>query len=98
MSGCRTRCDTDAGRPWPTVVKIETGSRPDILRTVTPSIGEGGGYESGLQFHSLNAGKLDLTLDLATPEARDVVHDLVKWCDVLTESFSPKAMTSWGLG
>ena len=81
-----------------TVVKIETGSRPDILRSVTPSIGEGGGYESGLQFHSLNAGKLDLTLDLATPEARDVVRDLVKWCDVLTESFSAKAMTSWGLG
>ena len=43
-------------------------------------------------------GKLDLTLDLATPEARDVVRDLARWCDVLTESFSAKAMTSWGLG
>ena len=34
--------------------------------------------------------------DLATPEAKDVVFDLVKWCDVLTESFSPRAMANWG--
>ena len=28
--------------------------------------------------------------------ARAVVHDLVRWADVVTESFSPKAMRAWG--
>ncbi|MEM8924011.1 MAG: CoA transferase [Actinomycetota bacterium] len=81
-----------------TVVKIESESKPDVIRGVAPFIGEEGGQENALQFHSLNAGKWDLTLDLALPEARDVVLDLVRWCDVLTESFSPKAMANWGFG
>ncbi len=81
-----------------TVVKIESESKPDVLRGANPNIGEEGGQENGLQFHSLNAGKMGLTLDLRTSEARDVVLDLVKWADVLTESFSPRAMAKWGLG
>ncbi|MGY9074387.1 MAG: CaiB/BaiF CoA transferase family protein [Acidimicrobiales bacterium] len=81
-----------------TIVKIESESKPDVLRGVNPFIGEVGGQENALQFHSLNAGKMDLTLDLTTAEARDVVFDLVRWCDVLTESFSPKAMANWGFG
>jgi benzylsuccinate CoA-transferase BbsF subunit len=28
---------------------------------------------------------------------REVVRDLVRWADVVTESFSPKAMKGWGL-
>lgn len=81
-----------------TVVKIESESKPDVLRGANPNIGEEGGQENGLQFHSLNAGKMGLTLDLRTSEARDVVLDLVQWADVLTESFSPRAMAKWGLG
>ena len=80
-----------------TVVKVESELKPDVLRGVHPFIGEEGGQENALQFHSINAGKMDLTLDLSLPEARDVVLDLVEWCDVLTESFSPKAMENWGL-
>jgi crotonobetainyl-CoA:carnitine CoA-transferase CaiB-like acyl-CoA transferase len=46
----------------------------------------------------LNAGKHGLALDLSKPGARDVVLDLVRWADVVTESFSPKAMRAWGFG
>ena len=80
-----------------TVVKVESELHPDVLRGVHPFIGEEGGQENALQFHSINAGKMDLTLDLSLPEAREVILDLVAWCDVLTESFSPKAMANWGL-
>ena len=80
-----------------TVVKVESELKPDVLRGVHPFIGEEGGQENALQFHSINAGKLDLTLDLSLPETRDVILDLVGWCDVVTESFSPKAMENWGL-
>ncbi len=89
-----TRALADHGA---TVVKIESELKPDVIRGVNPFIGEDGGQENALQFHSLNAGKLDLTLDLSVPEARDVILDLARWADVVTESFSPKAMANWGL-
>jgi benzylsuccinate CoA-transferase BbsF subunit len=52
--------------------------------------------DSGL-FNNMNAGKLGLALDLAQPAARAVLLDLVRWADVVVESFSPRAMRSWGL-
>jgi crotonobetainyl-CoA:carnitine CoA-transferase CaiB-like acyl-CoA transferase len=51
---------------------------------------------SGL-FGTYNAGKLGLGLDLSKPQAREVVLDLVRWADVVCESFSPKAMRAWKL-
>jgi hypothetical protein len=33
-------------------VKIESESKPDVLRGVNPFIGEEGGQENALQFHS----------------------------------------------
>lgn len=48
-------------------------------------------------FHTNNAGKRMLTLDLASPEGLEVARDLVRWADVVTEAFSPRAMKSFGL-
>ncbi len=45
----------------------------------------------------MNAGKLGITLDVNKPEAKSVIEDLVRWADVVTDSFSPKAMRQWGL-
>jgi crotonobetainyl-CoA:carnitine CoA-transferase CaiB-like acyl-CoA transferase len=81
-----------------TVVKIETSHKTDVLRVVAPFNDASLSADSGIQYHSLNAGKLGLALDLSKPEARDVVLDLVRWADVVTESFSPRAMRMWGLG
>jgi crotonobetainyl-CoA:carnitine CoA-transferase CaiB-like acyl-CoA transferase len=81
-----------------TVVKIETSHKTDVLRVVAPFNDDSLSAESGIQYHSLNAGKLGLALDLSKPEAREVVHDLARWADVVTESFSPRAMRMWGLG
>jgi crotonobetainyl-CoA:carnitine CoA-transferase CaiB-like acyl-CoA transferase len=92
---CATRVLADHGA---TVVKIESESKLDVIRGVNPFIGEDGGQDNALQFHTFNAGKMSLPLDLGVAEARDVVLDLVRWADVLTESFSPRAMAAWGLG
>ena len=46
---------------------------------------------------NLNAGKLGVTLDLGDERGRQIFRDLVRWADVVTESFSPKAMRAWGL-
>lgn len=79
-----------------TVVRVESSHRFDATRTVGPFIkGKPGAENSGL-FYNMNAGKRMLTLDLSKAEARTVVLDLVRWADVVTESFSPKAMRAWG--
>ncbi|MEQ8263964.1 CoA transferase [Pseudohaliea sp.] len=81
-----------------TVVHIESQHRPDTIRGATPHIGEPGNPENSLCWHSLNAGKLGFTLNLANPLSRDVFLDLVKWADVVVESFSPGAMDRLGIG
>ena len=43
-----------------------------------------------------NAGKYGITLDLSTAGARAIVMDLVRWADVVCESFSPGTMKVFG--
>jgi crotonobetainyl-CoA:carnitine CoA-transferase CaiB-like acyl-CoA transferase len=48
-------------------------------------------------FAAWNRNKLGITLDLGRSEAREVVIDLVKQCDVVMENFTPRVMHNWGL-
>ncbi len=80
------------------VVRIESTRRIDTARTLAPYHGGVPGPESSGIFQNLNVGKRMLTLDPSRPEGREVVLDLVRWADVVTESFSPKAMRGFGLG
>jgi crotonobetainyl-CoA:carnitine CoA-transferase CaiB-like acyl-CoA transferase len=80
-----------------TVVKVESSRRLDTCRTIGPYVDGKFGVETSGLFMNLNAGKLGLTLDLGKAAGRQVFHDLVRWADVVTESFSPKAMRAWGL-
>ena len=89
-----TRVITDLGA---TVVRVESSHRIETARTLAPFKNGETTIESSALFANMNAGKLGMTLDLTKPEARDVVLDLVRWADVVTESFSPKAMRGWGL-
>src|SRR5438046_2004591 len=79
-----------------TIVRIESPTRIDTARTLSPFHNNQPGPDSSGLFNNCNAGKLGLSLDLGKPAARAVVHDLVRWADVVTESFSPKAMRAWG--
>ena len=90
-----TRTLSDLGA---TVVKVESETRPDVLRGAGPFRAEDGDPEGAFQMHSLNAGKKGLALDMSHPEAKGVIEDLVRWADVVTDSFSAGAMTRWGLG
>jgi crotonobetainyl-CoA:carnitine CoA-transferase CaiB-like acyl-CoA transferase len=79
-----------------TVVHIESATRIDTARTLQPfKDGQNGPERSGL-FANMNAGKMSLSLNLAHPAAREAVRRLVQWADVLTESYSPKAMKGFG--
>jgi crotonobetainyl-CoA:carnitine CoA-transferase CaiB-like acyl-CoA transferase len=80
-----------------TVVRVESTRRVDTARTLAPFHDGKPGAERSALFHNTNANKLMLTLDPTRPAGRAVVLDLVRWADVVTESFSPGVMSGWGL-
>jgi benzylsuccinate CoA-transferase BbsF subunit len=80
-----------------TVVRIESATKIDTARTLQPfKDGVSGPERSGLVMN-LNAGKLSLSLNLDHPGSRPVVERLVRWADIITESFSPRGMKGFGL-
>jgi crotonobetainyl-CoA:carnitine CoA-transferase CaiB-like acyl-CoA transferase len=80
------------------VVKIEGPGHPDASRGGGGAIKGDLSLEGSVAFAHFNAGKQSLSLDLTTPEGRDVLRELVAWADVLVESFTPGVMDAWGLG
>ncbi|MGO8859491.1 MAG: CaiB/BaiF CoA transferase family protein [Acidimicrobiales bacterium] len=88
-----TRVMADFGA---TVLRVESASRVDPARTMAPYLdGIADAERSGL-YYTMNAGKLGFSLDLARPGSRPVFDELVRWADVVTESFSPGTMAAWG--
>ncbi len=79
-----------------TIVRVESTHRFDAVRTVGPFHNGQPGPESSGLWYNMNAGKHVITLDLTKEASRAVILDLVRWADVLTEAFSPKAMRAWG--
>ncbi len=77
------------------VVKVERpGCGDDTRQWGPPFAAEGGpsGY-----YLSCNRGKRSLALDLAHPEGRNVVDNLVRRADALVENFLPDSLAKLGL-
>ena len=82
-----------------TVVRVESVTRPDPSRSVTPFKDKIPGFNRGAFSSKFNTNKYGLGLNLAKPQGRAVIERLLKeWRpDVIAESFSPRAMRKWGL-
>ena len=92
-AGTRALCDFGVN-----TVRIESSTRIDTARTLQPFIDdEATQPEGSSMFHNMNAGKQMMTVDPANPEGRELILDLVRWADVITESFTPRAMRGWNL-
>ena len=89
-----TRVLSDYGA---TVIKVESSTRTEPARAQPAFKNDQPGLETGTPFANFNAGKLGITVDPSNPIGKEVIEDLVRWADVVTESFSPKAMKGWGL-
>lgn len=81
-----------------TVVRVESGDRLDTLRAIPPYHYSNPHAECAGAFQSANANKLGIQIDLANEASREVLHDLVGWADVVTESFAPGVIDDLGLG
>jgi len=78
------------------VVRVESTLRLDTARTIRPFINGDPAPENSTMFHNLNAGKKLITVDLTNEASRPLIHDLVRWADLVFESFSPRAMKAFG--
>ena len=85
------------------VIKIDTHHSQfvDTTRTLNgpyPDNQPGEEYwEQAGTFHSLNRGKLSLSLDLRSDAALEVLKNLVAVSDVVLENFTPRVMRRFGL-
>ncbi len=76
------------------VVKVERADGGDPARRIGPFAGGAPHREKSALFLYLNTGKKSVTLNLKTSAGRSIVHDLVRWADVLVENFQPRVLPS----
>jgi len=79
------------------VVHVETSNRPDTMRMTPPYKDDRPGIDRSGSFANYNCNKLGVSLNLNHPRGPDLAKKLVKWADVLLESFMPGTMERWGL-
>ncbi len=80
-----------------TVVRVESSNKVEAARTIQPFLNGEAGADNGGLYQNMNAGKLGITIDISKPESRELILDLVRWADVVCESFSPHALRDLGL-
>lgn len=80
------------------VVRIESSTRADNLRTAGPYKDNKPGWNRSQFYGEFNTSKRSLALDLKHERAADVVARLVRWADVILESFTPGAAARLGFG
>jgi len=79
------------------VVRVESETRVDGLRTLIPFATGKTGYNVSGWFNDYNAGKWSLTLNLNAARGRELAHELVRWADVFLTNFTPSVIERWAL-
>src|SRR3954447_15112576 len=77
------------------VIKVERPGAGDETRSWGPPfLGEDG---PSAYYLSCNRNKRGVALDLAKPAGRELLHELVRHCDVVLENFLPASAEKLGL-
>ena len=81
------------------VIRVESVTRPDVLRGGVPFKDAEPGINRSQFAANYNSSKRGLGLNLALPEGRELVKNLIgEWKpDIIAESFTPRVMAGWGL-
>jgi crotonobetainyl-CoA:carnitine CoA-transferase CaiB-like acyl-CoA transferase len=80
------------------VIRVETSKRVCPSRLVGPFPDQQPGINRAGYFNQYNQGKRSIALDLSKPEAIQLVYELIKHTDVVTENFAAGVMERLGLG
>lgn len=78
------------------VIKIESPSAWDNIRTLVPQPLAPDPWNSAYYFQAYNRDKRSLTLDLAKPEGRDLLLRLIAGADVLIENYRADVLDKLG--
>ena len=87
------------------VVQIESRKRPDVWRGAgapvppalrNPDIEQNPLNTNGM-YNTVNLNKRAVTLDVTTPEGKQMFWDMIPNFDILADNFSPHVMTNWGV-
>jgi formyl-CoA transferase len=76
----------------------------DVIKIERPGVGDElrrwrlHGGDTSLLFRLLGRNKRSVTLDLRTPQGREIVLRMVAEMDVVLENFRPGTLERWGLG
>ncbi|KAF9123098.1 hypothetical protein BGX30_001622 [Mortierella sp. GBA39] len=85
------------------VIKIENPRGGDDTRAWGPPFAKNidpssSATQESAYFLGVNRNKKSITVNIRTPQGRDLIHDLVKKCDVLVENYVPGKLDEMGLG
>jgi crotonobetainyl-CoA:carnitine CoA-transferase CaiB-like acyl-CoA transferase len=78
------------------VIKIESSTRPDLVRFLSGTDGITSLNRSGI-FNAINFSKRSLYLNLTHPKAREIVIRLIRQSDIITENFTARTMRKLAL-
>jgi len=88
--------------PYCTAMLADLGA--DIIKIEMPEFGEEGRFFAphidgqSTYFAMLNRGKRSVTVNMKTPEGKDIIRQLALKADILVENFRPGVMQRLGLG
>jgi crotonobetainyl-CoA:carnitine CoA-transferase CaiB-like acyl-CoA transferase len=83
------------------VIRIEdpvTKGLWDIVRQLPPYLNDDRSHEGGAGFNNHNVEKLGITLNLRTERGKELLRELVKVSDAVTENFAAGVMERLGFG
>ncbi|MDP1539757.1 MAG: CaiB/BaiF CoA-transferase family protein [Moraxellaceae bacterium] len=76
------------------VLRVESPSRPDMVRVMPPYADDGNSAAHGF----LNRSKRSIAIDLKRPEGVEIVKQLIAEYDIVIEQFRPGVMDRLGVG
>lgn len=81
-----------------TVIRVESSTHPDILRTSPPYKDGIPGLDRAAYWAYFNCNKYSVSINMRHPKGVELVKRLVAWADIVAESFVAGMMERWGLG
>ena len=81
------------------VIRIEDPVRQgrwDILRGIPPFVDDRRGIEFGGGFNNHNTNKYGITLNLRTERGKELLTELIRVSDVVSENFAKGVLARWG--
>lgn len=79
------------------VIKIESATRPDGTRLMTPFKPGAMGLNSSGVFANYNSSKYSMNINLREPRGVEIVKKLVERADIVLETFGPGVMNKLGI-